>query len=71
MVREKGKRILLTVKPALYDEIMKLSIEKGVSMSSIVNLSLQGGFIALKMSANPEYSDYFEKMMGDSKKGDR
>lgn len=54
-----GKRILVTVRPELYDEIKQLAESRGVGMSTIVNLALQGGFIALKMANEPLYQAYF------------
>lgn len=55
-----GKRILVTVMPELYDEIKKMAQIRGVSLSSIANLAIQGGFIALKMAIDPKFQRYFD-----------
>lgn len=58
MAEKKSKRILVTVKADLYEEIKSLAESRGVSMSTVVNLSLQSGFVALKMAGNPDFQKY-------------
>jgi hypothetical protein len=54
------KRVLVSLSDETFEEIKKISDEKGVSMSSIINLSIQGGFIALKLSMKSEWQKHFE-----------
>ena len=60
MSGKRTKRILVSMSPELYQEIKDLADSRGVSMSMIVNLSLQGGFVALKMSADPNFQKFYE-----------
>jgi len=81
MAAKRSKRILVSVKPEIYEEIKEFADLKGVSMSLIVNLSFQSGFVALKMASNPEFQKFIagkdeeeidrlvEKVVQEDKKG--
>lgn len=58
MTAKRSKRILVTIKPEHYDEVQKFADSHGVSMSMIVNLSFQSGFVALKLASDPEFQKF-------------
>lgn len=63
----KKKRAQVSLEPSLYDEIKAMAKAKSVTMSAILNLSVQSGYMALKMAENADWQKYFESQMEDKK----